>query len=330
MPTRTANLVLAGLLLIGVTVAARQMLRTVYPPDPHAHAPCAIPVHYALGKVDPGFGLDRITAVTALAEAVNLWQAEAGRTLFIESTDPRAMQVELSFDERQQGAVERRSLRSRLELDQGDLEREQATLQSWSERIERNQAARERRAAELQPRLERHEAAVAGWNADPVSRSESQRRALEAEGAALRAELAALERRTNELKADIDAYNRRAEDARRRAGEMRSRVERYNATAADDPVESGRYSYDYEQGRRIEVFRAASFDELVWVLAHEFGHALGIGHVDEPGAIMHGMVHEGGALEPGRGRPVALSAADREALGAVCGNERLGAAAGSE
>lgn len=327
MPPRIAKLLLTGLLLIVAALAGRHVLRMLYPPDPHAHAPCAIPVHYALGEVDPRFGLDHLTAVAALAEAVNLWQAEGGPALFIESTDPRAMQVSFRFDERQQGAVERRSLRSRLELDQGDLEREQATLQSWSARIERNQAARERRAAELRPRLERHEAAVARWNANPGAGTESQRRALEAEGAALRAEVAALERLTDELNADIDAYNRRAEEAQRRAGQMRARVERYNATAADEPVESGRYSYDPEQGRRIDVFRAASFDELVWVLAHELGHALGIGHVEEPGAIMHGMVHEGGDLEPGRGRPVELAAADRAALREVCGVERLASGA---
>ena len=322
MPPRTAKLVFIGLFMVGAALAGRQVLRELYPPDPHAHAPCAIPVHYALGEVDPGFGLDRISAVAALGEAVRLWQAEGEATLFIESTDPRAMQVELRFDERQQGAVERRSLRSRLELDQGDLEREQATLQAWSEHIERDRAARERRAAELQPQLERHQAAVADWNANPGVRSEPRGRALEAEGAALRAELAALERATAELNADVEAYNRRAEDTRRRVAEMNSRVERYNATAAAEPVESGRYSYDPEQGRRIEVYRAASFDELVWVLAHELGHALGIGHVDEPGAIMHGLVHEGGELEPGRGRPVALSGADRAALAAICGSAR--------
>jgi hypothetical protein len=327
MPARTAKLLLTGLLLVGVALAGRHVLRVLYPPDPHAHAPCAIPVHYALGEVDPGFGLDRLTAVAALAEAVSLWQAEGGTGLFVESADPRAMQVELRFDERQQGAVERRSLRSRLELDQSDLEREQATLRAWSDRIERNQAARERRAEELRQRIERHEAAVARWNANPGAGTEPQRRALEAEGAALRAEVAALERLTNELNADIDAYNRRAGEAQRRADQMRARVDRYNATAAEDPVESGRYSYDPEHGRQIEVYRAASFDELVWVLAHELGHALGIGHVDEPGAIMHGMVHEGGDFEPGRGRPVALAAADRAALRAVCGSERLASGA---
>jgi hypothetical protein len=330
MAHRTAKLVLTGLLVIGLALVSSYLLRRLYPPDAFAHAPCAIPVHYALGEVDPDFGLDRFTVGVALTDAANLWQAESGALLFLESAQPGAMQVDLLFDERQQGAVERRSLRSRLEFDESDLEREQSVLQAWAERIERNQAARERRAAGLQQRLAQHEAEVAAWNANPQGRSESRRRALEAEGAALRAELAELERIDTELNSDIEAYNRRAEDARQRVAQMRARVEQYNATAAETPVESGRYSYDPEQGRRIEVFRAASYDELVWVLAHELGHALGIGHVDEPGAVMNALLHEGGELEPGRGRPVALAAADRAALVALCGDERLGAAASPE
>lgn len=330
MHRRTSRLLTAGLLVIGLALVVSHFLRLRYPPDPFAHAPCAIPVHYAIGAVSPGFGFDDFTVGAAFTAAAQLWQAESGALLFLESTHPLAMQVDLRFDARQQGAVERRSLRGRLEFDQGDLEREQATLQAWSERIERNRAARERRAAELEPRLKQHEAAVLAWNSGSAARTEARQRALEAEGAALRAELAELERVTVALNLDVEAYNRRAEDARRRAADMRARVERYNATAAAAPVESGRYSYDPEQGRRIEVFRAASFDELVWVLAHELGHALGIGHVDAPGAVMNALLHEGGELEPGRRRPVALSTADRAALVNLCGYERLGAGLGSQ
>ncbi len=323
MHSRVARLLTAGFVVIGLALLASFALRQIYPPDPHAHAPCAIPVHYAVGDVDPRFGFDRFMVEAALIDAVRLWQAESEALLFIESEDPRAMQVNLRFDARQQSAAERQSMRGRLDRAQGDLEREQADLQAWSERIDRAQKAHERGVAELAPRLARHEAAVAAWNADPGAGSEAARRALEAEGAMLRAEIAALDRTAGELNADVAAYNRRAADARQLAAEANTQVREYNASAAAAPVETGRYSYDYEEGRRIDVFRAASYDELVWVLAHEFGHALGIGHVDEPGAVMHALLHEGGALQPGRGRPVALSAADGAALGQVCGSERL-------
>lgn len=284
-----------------------------------AHADCGIPIHFALGEVDPRFGFDRDTLMAALVEAASLWQAYADAVLFLESDHRFAMTVGLHFDERQQAANTRRSLRGGIELDRRQLEADEAMLQHWSARIEAARRAHERDAEELARRVQRHEAEVQAWNADPARRTEARQRALETESAALRAALAELERIGADMSADIEAYNRRAGDARARADTFRSRVGRYNSASSAEPVESGRYSYSREQGRRIDVFRAESHDELVWVLAHELGHALGIGHVEEPGAIMHALLHDGGELQPGRVRPLGLAAADRAALLAVCG-----------
>lgn len=284
-----------------------------------AHQDCGIPIHVRLGEVDPRFGFDADTVMAALAEAASLWQAHAAVPLFVESDHRYAMAVSLQFDERQQAANTRRSLRGRIESDRRQLESDEAMLQHWSSRIEAARRAHERDGEELGRRVQRHETEVAAWNADPARRTDARRRALEVEGAALQSALADLERVGRELNADIAAYNRRATDARERAEEFRTQVSRYNLNSSDAPVESGRYSYRRGEGRRIEVYRAESHDELVWVLAHELGHALGLGHVDEPGAIMHALLHDGGELQPGRARPIGLAEADRAALLAVCG-----------
>lgn len=288
-----------------------------------AHRPCGIPVHYALGEVDPRFGFDEFTVMAALVEAAHLWQTTSDALLLIESDHPQAMRVELRFDARQQAANTRRSLRGGLDRDRLQFADEEASMQQWGERIEAARLARERAGEELARRMRRHEAEVAAWNSAAGPRTEAQRRTLEAESAALRLALANLERMGEDLNADIASYNRRVGDLRQRQQDYRTRVARYNETASSAPVESGRYQYDRQLGRRIEVFRAESYDELVWVLAHELGHALGIGHVADPAAIMHALLHDGGELRPGRARPVGLSEADRAALAAVCGRRIL-------
>jgi hypothetical protein len=288
--------------------------------DAHAHAPCAVPVHYALGEVEAGFGFDELTVSMALAEAAGLWQSLTDTLLFIESDHPRAMTVHLRFDARQRAANTRRSLRGGLERDRAVLEADEAELVQWNERIESNRAAHERAGEALAQRARAHEAAVRAWNENPAQRSEARRRTLEAEGATLGQALEELERAGRDLNSDIDAYNRRAAELRRRSEDFRLRVSRYNEASSAEPVESGRYSYDRESGRRIEVFRAESYDDLVWVLAHELGHALGIGHVDEPGAVMHAMLHDDHAAHAA-GKPVMLGAADHAALLAVCGRK---------
>jgi hypothetical protein len=291
-----------------------------------AHAPCGIPVHFALGEVDPRFGFDRLTVMTALVEAANLWQGFSEAVLFLESDHPRAMAVSLRFDQRQASANTRRSLRGGLERDQRQLESDQEMLRQWGERIASARDAHDRESEELARRVRAREREVASWNAGEGSQTEARRRALEAEGSTLRVELDELEHRGHSLNADIAAYNRRAEDLRARAEEFGTRIAQYNQASSAAPVETGRYSYDRAEGRRIEVFRAESFDELVWVFAHELGHALGIGHVEEAGAVMHALRHEGAgphaSPHAGTGKPTELSAADRAALIEVCGPSR--------
>jgi hypothetical protein len=283
-----------------------------------AHSACGIPVHFVLGDVDPEFGFDRPTVMAALAEAADLWQSHATATLFVESDHARAMTVSLRFDHRQQAAHERHSMRGGLERDRQRFEAEETTLTEWGERIEAARRAHGVAEQQLARRVQAHEAEITAWNAGGAARTESRRRALEAEGEALRGAIADLERQGRSLNADIDAYNRRATDMRERMEEYRARVARYNQASSDAPVESGRYSYVRGEGRSIEVYRAVSYDELVWVLAHELGHALGIDHVEDTDAVMHALLHEGGELRTDRARPVELSDADRRALANAC------------
>lgn len=328
MRRRAAILVACGLLLVFITLAmtrdeeyGRDWLSWLPGQSSHvfAHVPCGIPVHFALAEVDPGFGFDRETVMSALVEAANLWQDTSGAILFLESDHAMAMQVSLLYDERQQAANTRRSLRGGLERDRSAFEDDEAMLLQWGEQIDGRRVAHEHATQALAARARAHERDVSAWNAGRGERTEARRQLLETEGALLRDELADLERAGFALNADIEAYNRRASDLRQRSAEFQARVARYNEASSASPVESGRYSYAPGEGRRVEVYRAESYDELVLVLSHEFGHALGIGHVDEPGAVMHAMLHEGGLLQPGRARPLELSAADRAALQAVCG-----------
>lgn len=92
-------------------------------------------------------------------------------------------------------------------------------------------------------------------------------------------------------------------------------VELYNKEVADFNSQFG-FSREFTQGDyqgdKINIYKFSDEKELENVLAHELGHALSIGHVDDESSVMYYLLEDTGTS------PV-LSVEDREALFEVCG-----------
>ena len=86
-------------------------------------------------------------------------------------------------------------------------------------------------------------------------------------------------------------------------------VNTYNHTFS----EGAEFTQGDYQGDKINIYQFKNRDELVLVLAHELGHALGIDHVDNPESIMYRQM---GEQSVGKG----LTDQDLQDFRLVCGN----------
>ncbi|MBK9032211.1 MAG: matrixin family metalloprotease [Myxococcales bacterium] len=242
---------------------------------------CDAPIEYALGALDPRFGLGRKQALRAIATAAASWARLAGRPLFRYS--PRsAFKIDFVFDERQEMMVERIEGRDPIV----EVRRRHTELR----------AERDRALFAYEERRRAYEASVATWNQQGGAPPDVKRE-LDAEKQRLRAEQARVDGMLPRLEALAFFINSRGRQA----------------DPADYPhLLAGRTRREASGTRvtklRIEIYMFRGWARLPAVLAHELGHSLGMNHVAAADAIMYG----GPAYGP------ETSADDATALARVC------------
>jgi predicted Zn-dependent protease len=130
-----------------------------------------------------------------------------------------------------------------------------------------------------------------------------------------------LEATQKQLETQADSLTRQADELNhltKQINEVGSRgnvlVEQYNERVAQYNARFGtsrEFTQGDYQGDAIHIYTFADEIELRQVLVHEFGHALSLGHVDDPGAIMYRLL----STQPDE---VKLTAADLAEFRRVC------------
>lgn len=236
--------------------------------------PCTHPVPYAIGAVDARFDLKNSTLITQTKAAAAIWNKAAGKTVLV--YDPEAaLKINLIYDEREATA----KLGSSIARQQADLDTARAALDASQAQYATEQTA---------------------YN-EKVS-------AVNARGGATRSEAATLNAERAALNTLADSINNQADVFNTSVAALNAKVEEFNQTAGRT-FEEGQYVRD-SSGERINIFEFVGNTQLERVLAHEFGHALGLDHNSDPKAIMYAK-NESGNLVP--------TASDLAALHTLCG-----------
>lgn len=271
--------------------------------------PCTEPISYSIGSFDNRFGVSRQDFLKALKDAELIWEKEAGKELFVYSETDGELPVNLIYDYRQETTLELNEIEEEVER----TESAYRTLQSRYAALKSEHASLKTSYEEAVRNFEinnlAYEESVARWN-NGTRTSTSEFEALEAQRISLEGEIRAIKALETRLNSKVKEINSLVSRLNALAKELNLNAEEYNTIGAmrGDTFAGGIYAHD-DDGERIDIFEFENRDKLVRVLAHEFGHALGLEHVSDQNAIMY---------ELNKSTKLALTSADIRALETLC------------
>ncbi len=269
---------------------------------------CGAPLTYHLASLDERFALTQAEALAMLQEAETVWEQGAGRDLFTLSTDNHSdIAIHFVFDERQQKAMAEEALRDSLESKEQTTEELNAAYKALVAEYEQKRSDHEVKVVAYEKRLAVYNADVEAYNADGGAPPAAYAR-LTAREENLKADMVALDKDGEELNRLAEAVNQLGEQSNQLISQYNAGVNTYNNTfSSGEEFTQG----DYENGQ-INIYTFKDKTELVTVLAHEFGHALDIDHVEGKESIMYYLMED----QP---TPPVLSEADQAEFINICG-----------
>lgn len=251
--------------------------------------PCQEPITYRLGKVDERFNLSREEFRTAVKIATAMWGKPFYRDFFREEANG-AIEINLLYDYRQEATDRLKKLHYKIDGSKNSYE-------ELKSRLENLKAEHEQKNAGLNSDFNAYKARVNAFNAD----NESWNR----RGGAPQSVHTRLMKEKDELAALIDNLRVRQDEMKTLVDTINSVVVVINEIATSNNLDLvdqqnigntlGREFcegvYEYKNGKRsITIYQYDNEYRLVRVLAHEFGHALGLDHSKSGDAVMYHLI----------------------------------------
>jgi len=243
-----------------------------------------------LGTFDTRFNISQEYFLSAIADAEAIWEKPLGKNLFsylIEGPYEKVLKINLAYDYRQQTTGKLADIGVSVTENQSSYD----TLKNKFEVLKISYETEQKVfRADLQvynQEWQDYQSKVNTWNKKGGAPKPEYDK-LEAERLVLDAKSKDLQIRQEKINDMVDKINALVVALNRLAGVLNISVNKYNTVGASrgESFEEGLYRSD-GSGRNIDVYEFNNRTKLVRVLAHELGHALDLGHVVDPEAIMY-------------------------------------------
>lgn len=256
------SLILYGLLLASLILLWTRVIKK----------PCDVVVEYDIGTFDERFRIEPDELITLLEKAEQPWEKEVGRELFT-FREGASFKVNLIWSEEQERLYEGHDISKELDSQEKGIGSLQSRYQSAVTRYEQS-------LRDYEKKLKKYEQEVDYWNNQGGAPTETYND--------LQQESKQLEKKAKEVNQFRLAVNDLAEQNNNRVEEYNDGVQEYNTLFKD----SREFDAGNTDGKEINVYSYDGEDELYTLLVHEFGHVLGIDHVENENSVMFYLLNE--------------------------------------
>ncbi len=271
---------------------------------------CSQPINYRIGEFANEFGVSEEYFLDSIKQAEKIWEDASGKNLFEYNESKPDLDINLVYDYRQETMTELKDLGIEVKKSRESYNEVKAKYDSAKSTYLRYKISYESSVLSFNTRAKTFESQVAYWNGNGGA-PEDKYKELVKEKIFLEKELVRLSTAQAELAKIVNQVNGLANTLNKLAEILNLNVNKYNSVGSElgDSYEEGLYTQN-ETGQFIDIFEFQSKDQLIRILAHEMGHALGIGHLENEESIMHAI---------SLSKNLAPTNEDLSALAGICG-----------
>ena len=247
------------------------------------------PLRYRIADLDPRLNITQQQMIELSQQAAAIWAKDTGQNYFV--YDPEAtFVIHLVFDQRQVRSMKRSENLNQLEQEQQHWLDQNQQLQHLKQSVARSETQLELQKIDYQNNQQKYQQAVQNLKASTknqmqIARLEQQQHTLQQQSVDLEAKIA----EHNQL---VQQFNRQTEQSKQLHQQLTESVAAFNQTFKPQVLHKGQF-----HGQQIFIYEFSSMDDLRLTLAHEFGHALGLKHTQDPKSLMYPRIKEQNAKD---------------------------------